>query len=171
MVFHWSTSDSKSPQVSRSLLKILADLSNSVVWMVFPRSVISKFPSLYTKYLVTIPSAPIKIGITVTFMFHSSLVRSRYVSLFVFFQFYPVVSRNSIVHSSAGSLFYWLSQGLVVWSRLGDTFVSQNPREFCEYHFLGCTYIIFLGSNLDFLHNCPQITFPTQLRLVFIIIK
>ena len=34
MVFHWSLSDSKSPQFSRTLLSILADLNNAVVWMV-----------------------------------------------------------------------------------------------------------------------------------------
>ena len=34
MVFHWSLSDKKSPQVSRTLLSILSDLKNAVVWMV-----------------------------------------------------------------------------------------------------------------------------------------
>ena len=34
MVFHWSLSDSKSPQVFRTLLCILADLNNAVVWPV-----------------------------------------------------------------------------------------------------------------------------------------
>ena len=34
MVFHSSLSDSKSPQVSMTLLGILAVLSNSVVWMI-----------------------------------------------------------------------------------------------------------------------------------------
>ena len=31
MVFHWSLSDNKSPQVSRNLLGILADFNNAVV--------------------------------------------------------------------------------------------------------------------------------------------
>ena len=34
MVFHWSFSDSKSPQVSRTLLSIVAVLSNAVIWIV-----------------------------------------------------------------------------------------------------------------------------------------
>ena len=34
MVFYWSLSDSKSPQVSRTFLSILADLITAVVWMV-----------------------------------------------------------------------------------------------------------------------------------------
>ena len=42
MVFHRSLSDSKSPQVSRALLSILADLNNAVVWMVSTRPFISK---------------------------------------------------------------------------------------------------------------------------------
>ena len=37
MVFHWSLSDSKSPQVSRTLFNILAVLNNAVVWMVSTR--------------------------------------------------------------------------------------------------------------------------------------
>ena len=34
MVFHWSLSDTKSPQVSRTRLRILAALSNAVVWII-----------------------------------------------------------------------------------------------------------------------------------------
>ena len=45
MVFLWSLSDSKSPQVSRTLLSILADLNNAVVRMVSTRVFISKSSS------------------------------------------------------------------------------------------------------------------------------
>ena len=34
MVFNWRLSDNKSPQVFRTILSILADLSNAVVWIV-----------------------------------------------------------------------------------------------------------------------------------------
>ena len=71
MVFHASTSDSKFPQISRTLLSILADLSNAVIWMVSDRPPISNFSSPLTKPLGIVPSAPFTIGITVTFMFHS----------------------------------------------------------------------------------------------------
>ena len=37
MVFHWSLIDSKSPQISRTLLSILAVLNNVVPWMVSTR--------------------------------------------------------------------------------------------------------------------------------------
>ena len=87
MISHWSLSDNKSPQVSMTLFSILADL-NALVWIVSTRPLTSKFSSPGTNSLMTVPSAPITIGITVTFMFHSffsSLVRSKYFSLFPFF--------------------------------------------------------------------------------------
>ena len=84
MVFHWRLSDSKSPQVTRTLLSILAIFNNTVIWMVSTRPPTSK-SSPFNNPLVTEPKAPITIGIIVTFMFHSffnSLARSRYLSLF-----------------------------------------------------------------------------------------
>ncbi len=73
MVFHWSLSDSKSPQVSRTLLSILADLNNAVVWMVLIRPQISNSSSTRSKPLETVPSTPITVGITVAFMFNNFL--------------------------------------------------------------------------------------------------
>ena len=85
MVFHRSLSDSKSPQVSRALLSILAVLNNAVVWMVSTRPPTSKSSSPFSNPLVTVPNAPITIGIIVTCMFDSffnSPARSRYLSFF-----------------------------------------------------------------------------------------
>ena len=85
MVFHWSLSDSKSPQVSTTLLSILAVLNNAVVWMVSTRLPTSKFSSPFSNPLVTVSNALITVGIIVTRMFHSffnSLARSRYLYLF-----------------------------------------------------------------------------------------
>ena len=90
MVFHWSLSDSKSPQVSRTLLSILAVLNNVVVWMVSTRPPTSKSSSPFSNPLVTVPNAPITIGIIVICMFHSflkSLARSRYLSFSHSFSF------------------------------------------------------------------------------------
>ena len=84
MVFHWRLSDSKSPQVSRTLLSILAVFNNAVVWMVFTRSPTSKSSRHFNNPFVTVPKAPITIDIIVTFMFHiffNSLARLRYLSL------------------------------------------------------------------------------------------
>ena len=81
MVLHWSLSDSKSPQVSRTRLTILAVLSNAVVWRVSTRPPISKSSRPFNNPLVIVPNTPITIGTNVTFMFHSffnSLARSRF---------------------------------------------------------------------------------------------
>ena len=65
MVFHESLRDSKSPQVSRTLLSILAVLNNVVVWMVSTRPPTSKSFSPFNNPLVTVPKAPITIGIII----------------------------------------------------------------------------------------------------------
>ena len=75
----------KSPQVSRTLLCILADLNNALVSMVSTRPLISKSSSLLTNLLLIVLSAPITNGITVTFMFlnfFSSLALLLLLSLF-----------------------------------------------------------------------------------------
>ena len=79
MVFHWGLGDSKSPQVSRTLLSIVAVLNNVVVWMVSTRLPTSNSSSPFSNPLVTVLKAPITIGIIVTFMFHS------FFNLFFFF--------------------------------------------------------------------------------------
>ena len=85
MIFHWSLSDSQSPQVSRTRLSILAVLSNAVVLIVSTRPPTSKPPRPFNNPLVIVPKAPITIGTIVIFMFHSffnSLARSKYLSFF-----------------------------------------------------------------------------------------
>ena len=89
MIFHWSLSHSKSPQVSRTLLSILAVLNNAVVWMVSTRPPTSKSSTPFNNPLVTLPKAPVTIGIIVTFMFHSffnSLAKLRY---YHYYYYYP----------------------------------------------------------------------------------
>ena len=84
MVSHWSLSDSKSHQVSRTLFSILAGLNNAVVWMVSTCPLISNPSSSFTNPLGIVPGEPTTVGITVNFMFHifSSLARSMYLSPF-----------------------------------------------------------------------------------------
>ena len=84
MVFHWSLNET---QVSRTLLGILIELSNAVVWFVFIHPLISKCTSSFINPFVTIPRAEIKSGITVNFMlqslfFFNSLARWMYLSFF-----------------------------------------------------------------------------------------
>ena len=88
MVFPWSLSDSKSPQVSGLFLVFLVDLNNVVVCMVSTRHLPS-FP-VPLPILKGLVKAPITTGITIIFMFHSflfvfffcSFARSRYLSIF-----------------------------------------------------------------------------------------
>ena len=85
MVFHWSLIDSKSPQVSWTLLIILAVHTDAVVWMASTRPVISKSPISFNNLLVIVPKAQITIGIIFTLIYHSffnSLARSTYLSFF-----------------------------------------------------------------------------------------
>ena len=114
MAFYRCLNNSKSPRASRTLLNILVDLDNAVVRMVSTHPLIYYSSSHSTNPLVTIPSAPITIGITVIFMFHSLFVFSfsskvlSLISLFAFVQFYPVVRRNGKVHKSVRSRFFFL---------------------------------------------------------------
>ena len=112
MVSHWSLSDNKSPQVSRPLFSILADLNNAVIWMVITRPVIFKSSYPCTNRLVIVSSVPITIGIIVTFMFHSvfnSLSKvDVLISIFIFFQFHSVVRWDWKFHNSKSSPFCWL---------------------------------------------------------------
>ena len=73
MVSHWSLSDSKSPQISGTLLNILADLNNAVVFRSF------------------LLSAPLTIGITVTFKLHSFLVLKQGQGTYISFRFFFLV--------------------------------------------------------------------------------
>ena len=98
MVSHWSLCDSKSPQVSGTLPSILTVFNNAVVWNISALPPTSKSSCSFNNPFVTVPKAPITIGIIVTFMFHIFFQFSSYVEvlilLFTFFQFYSVVSRD-----------------------------------------------------------------------------
>ena len=135
MVFHWSLSYNKSPQVSRNLLSILADLNNTVVWMVSPHPFISKASSLRTNPLVTAPRALITIGIIVTFMIYSyfnSLSRSRYLSLFSHFLNFTLWSAMRAKSTILQVLFYFVDY-FKIWSSGQDLVISlylKVPEEF-----------------------------------------
>ena len=58
--------------------------------------------------------------------------------------------------------FFFFGLGLVVWPRLYDPLVDQNPREVCAFHFPERIYHLFEWSNLNFLHNSQLIILPTQ---------
>ena len=152
--FSWSLCDNKSLQVSTTLLSILADLYTAEIWMITTCPQISKSARPSTNHLGIVPSPPNTIGITVTFMFHiffSSCKVQAFTSLFTFFKFYIVLPGHQ--NPLFGRFFCcWQSIDLVVWSRLGDTFVSQNPQELRVSHspgrIPGCAYSTWLYGQI-----------------------
>ena len=134
--FHWSLSAASlhdSPQYS-------SRFNHAVVWMVSTRPLISRSPRSCIKTLGTVPSTLTTIGITLTFIFHSffsSLARSRHLSFFSLSFSFILWSAWTAMSTTRQVLFLlllffgggWLSLCLVVWPRLGDQFLSQNPRE------------------------------------------
>ena len=168
-----SLSDSKSHQVSRTLLSILTDPDNGVVWMVSARLLISKSSYLCSNPLVTVPSAPITIGIMIIFLFRdffqfTSKVLVLISLLFTFFQFYPAVSQNGKVYNSGVSLFCWLSLGLVVWRRLDDLKIPKNFVCLILQDGFWVKHLLFVRMvKFQFLAQSQWITFLTQSCSVF----
>ena len=153
MGFHWSLSDSKASQVSRTLLSILAVLNNEVVWMVSNHPHISKSSSLST--ILIFPNRPVPLPVLWWLYWARrlqlvspsplcSIVSSApkqgpgtYLSLLsLSFTLWSAETARPIIRLV---LFCccWESLGQVVWPRLGVPFVSQNPREFCAFHYPG----------------------------------
>ena len=118
MVSHWSLSDYKSPQVSRTLFSILADFNNAVLWVVSTRPVVSWSSSPYNNHLITVPRASITIGIIVTFTCHSffnPLARSRYLSLCS--NSFNFSKGDSKVHNSTSFLSFFVDKRIYLTHR------------------------------------------------------
>ena len=154
MVFHWRLSESKPPQVSRSLLSILAVFNSAVVWMISTRPPTSTSSKPYINPLATVPKAPITIGKIVTFMFHiffNSLARSKYLALFSHSVNFILWSAGK-AKSTNLQIFVVVVDYYKVWLRLGDLLVCQSPIEVCVCHFLGlllsCPYTICWHGQL-----------------------
>ena len=153
-----------------TLLIILADLKSVVVWIVSTRVLITSSSSPLTNSLVTLPSAPITVCTTVTFMFSipkqgpgtylsfrlpSILLWSsgtveytnRQVRLF-FFCFFTI-TRSGRMAEIRWSVCILKSQEIMY-----DRFSTTN---------IGfCICNLFALWNLNFLHNSHWITFPIQ---------
>ena len=145
--------------------------------MVSTRPLTSKFSSSFNNPLVTVPKAPITIGIIDTFMFHSffdSLARSTYLSLFSHsfsFILWSVGTAKSTILQIPFLKFLLIiiRSGLLVEIRW-SVCISKSHRSLCvsfsrtDAGF--CIYNLFVWWNLNFLHISPWITLPTQLCLV-----
>ena len=77
----WYLSDSKTSEVSRTLLNTLIDLSDAVIWMVsIPPLILNSYSPLF-KPMWIVPSELNTTGITVNLIFHNflnSLASSKY---------------------------------------------------------------------------------------------
>ena len=154
MVFHWRLSDSKSPQVSCTLLSILAVFNNAVVWMGSTRPPTSKSSRPFNIPLVTVPKAPITIGIIVTFMFHSffnSLARSKYLFLFSH-SFSFILWSAGTAKSTILQIFFFFLLLIIIRSGLlaeirWSVCISKSHRSVCVCHFSRCwvVHIPFVG--------------------------
>ena len=101
MVFHWSLSDSKSPQVSRILRSILADLNNTVVSIVSIRPLISKTSSPFGDCIKSTNYNRYNRHFHIPQFFQFPSKAKVLILLFAIFQFYSVVRCKL-------SLFCWL---------------------------------------------------------------
>ena len=173
MVFPWSLSDNKSSQVSRTLLSILSVLNNAVVWIVSTRPPTSKSSSPFNNPLVTVPKAPITIGIIVTFMFHSFFnSRARYLSFFshsfTFILWSAGTAKSTIMQILLLVLIIIRSDLLakIRWS----VCMSKSHRSLCmsfsKTDARSCVYNLFIWSNLNFLHISLWNILPNQSCLV-----
>ena len=115
MVFNWSLSDSKSPQVSKTLLSNLAVFNNTVVWMVSTLPLLSRSSSPCCNPLVTVPSVPVTIWHHRHFhvlLFLSSLARSRYYYYYYYHYYYSLIRAFHI------SISRWVFTGVWVAASL-----------------------------------------------------
>ena len=119
--------------------------------MVSTRTPTSKSSSPFSNPLLTIPNAPITIGIIVICMFYSffnSLAISRYLSFFIHSFSFILWSTGTAKSTMLQVLFFccWLLLGLVVWPRLGGPCVCQSLIGVYACYFLGkvlaCAYTV-----------------------------
>ena len=105
-IFHWSLNDSKSPLVSRTLLSILANLNNIVVWMVSVLPMISNSFNLFSCLCRPFQSYQLQLVVPHVPQLFFSLSK---VGLFVFLLFSSRgPHRNSKIHMTAGFLFLFI---------------------------------------------------------------
>ena len=167
--FQWGLSDSKSPQVSRTRLSILAVLSNAFVWIVSTRPPTSKSSSPFNNPLVTVLNAPIKSQSAQSFdSFFNSLARSRYLSFFsptFSFILWSAGTAKSTILQILFLLLIIMRSGLLARIRW-PVCMLKSQRSLCEsFSRTGtalCIYHLFVLSNWNFLHISQWITLPTQ---------
>ena len=157
MVFYWSLSESKSPQISRTPLSIQV-----VVSMVSVLPLISSLPNLFSRYLGTVPKVSCTTGFTLTFMFHnffSSLPRSRYLQGFFFYFLFTLWSTGMEKSIRWQVLFFLLVKirsGFLVWIRWSVCISKSQSMLYLSFSRTDsslCNYHLSVWSNFSLLLN------------------
>ena len=128
MVFHWSLSNSKYPQVSRTHLSILAVLNNAVVWIVCSRPPTYKSPSSFNNPLVTNrkhQSQFVKLSPSYSIVFFNSIARSSYSSFFS--HYFSFILWSAVTAKSTISQFLFF---VVVYQK-----VSSSGQDYYYYYY------------------------------------
>ena len=156
MVSHWSLRESKSPQISRTLLSILADLTNAVIWMVSTYLLLSKSSSPFAnlrglfqvhQLQLVSPSGSVAASalwqgpdIYPSFCLLLILLigpperQSPLFSRFSFYLFIFFIYLIFFFFCDYILVMFFFFLVIIVKLRLGDSFVSQNPRELFVSH-------------------------------------
>ena len=141
MVFHWSLSDKKSPQNSRTLLSILAVLSKAVICIVSTRPPTSKSSrSFNNPSFVVVPKAPVTIGTIIL--------------LFTFFQFFCGQLGQQNRQFCKFSFFFFVNYSGLLAEIRWSVCKSKSHRSLCVSFSRTrlCIYHLLVWSNLNFLH-------------------
>ena len=160
--------EQQNPQMSSSFFLFINTLLNLII-VLHSLELTSKSPSPFSNPLVTVPNAPITIGIIVTCMFHCffySLARSRYLSFFSHSFSFILWSAGTAKSTILQVLFFLLiiiKSGLLAeirWSVCMSKFHRSLCVSFCRTDPGLCIYHLFVWSNLNFLHISQWITLP-----------
>ena len=143
--------------------------------MVSVRALISNPFKPRTKPLEIVPSAPITIDITVTFIFHiffSSL--SKYLSLFSFSLIFSLLSNGTANPLSSRFTFFLLTinkpchLAKIKWSASISKFQSILRVSSFRRNSRLCRYHLFVWSNFSFVYNSKWITLSCLVFYSFI---
>ena len=121
---------------------------------------------------MSVPRAPITIGIIVTFMFHSFFnTLAVLILLPTFLQFYSVVSRNIKVHNSVSSLFLFFFLLLIISSSGRQTETQKLLWEFVRLIFQDRFWFVYIPfvHKVKFLAQFPvdHLSHPVISSLIF----
>ena len=144
-------------------------------WMISARPLISMSSSHCTKSLVTVSWAPITIGITVTYMFHSFSIPNQGPGIYLSFRFrlmFSVVSRDSKVKYFASSPFIFADY-YKVWSYSRDLVILLYFKfivEFVRLILLDKCWVVHIPFvrmvNFTFLHHSQWVALSTLSCLI-----